>query len=44
MKKFYESPDVQIVDLQAMEKLALIEDGDQTPEDGGQSVIPTRDW
>lgn len=44
MKKLYERPDVQIVDLQAMEKIALVEDGDETPEGGEQSVITNRPW
>lgn len=41
MKKFYESPDAQVVDLAAMEKIALIDnDGDQVPSGDNQSVVP----
>lgn len=40
MKKFYESPDAQVVDLAAMEKIALIDNDGEPVPGGDQSVVP----
>lgn len=37
MKKIYEAPEAQIIDLMAMEKIALIEDNDGSGVPNGTS-------
>lgn len=44
MKKLYQSPKAQVVDLTAMEKIALITDDGNTPTSDSQWVEDKRDF